>query len=176
MLAVGFEMYVKLLDEAVRELRGTGAEVEIDPLLDLRYRGFIPTSYIESERLRVEMYKRLSSVRTEEELQELREEMHDRFGSLPRELDELYIIVQLRILCRSAGVKAVRERENELVLTFEKSRVDIIGLLQKINQNRKMFLISPKDYNTLYVYRNFASNAEKYEFLKELFDYDPASP
>jgi transcription-repair coupling factor (superfamily II helicase) len=176
MLAVGFEMYVKLLDDAVRELRGADEVMAVDPVLDLRYRGFIPISYIESERLRVEMYKRLSSARTELELQDLREEMEDRFGSLPGELDELFLIVQLRILCRNAGVKVLRERENELLLTFEKSRVDIIGLLQKINQDKKLFLISPKDYNTLHVYRGFSSNVEKYEFLKELFDYDPASP
>ena len=176
MLAVGFEMYVKLLDEAVRELRGADEIVAVDPVLDLRYRGFIPTSYVESERLRVEMYKRLSSARTELDLQDLREEMQDRFGSLPGELDELFLIVKLRILCRNTGVKVLREREKELLLTFEKSRVDIIGLLQKINQDRKLFLISPKDYNTLHVYRGFASNVEKYEFLKELFDYDPASP
>jgi transcription-repair coupling factor (superfamily II helicase) len=176
MLAVGFEMYVKLLDEAVRELRGADEVVAVDPVLDLKYRGYIPTSYIESERLRVEMYKRLSGVRTEEELEDLREEMLDRFGTIPPELDELFTIVKLRVLCRSVGVKALRERENELLLTFEKSRIDIIGLLQKINQDRRMFLISPKDYNTLHVYRGFSSNAERYEFLKELFDYDPASP
>jgi len=176
MLAVGFEMYVKLLDEAIRELAGTAQEVEIDPVIDLRYRGFIPPFYIDSERLRVEMYKRLSGLRTEADLEDLREEMHDRFGSLPRELNELFTIVRLKILCRNVGVRALREKEDELLLTFEKSRVDIIGLLQKINRNKRIFHISPKDYNTLHVYRSFPSNAEKYEFMKELFDYDQASP
>jgi transcription-repair coupling factor (superfamily II helicase) len=172
MLAVGFEMYVKLLDEAIRELRGTEQEVEIDPVLDLRYRGFIPKSYIESERLRVEMYKRLSAVRSEVELEELREEMQDRFGAIPGELHELFVIVNLRTLCRNVGIKIFREKENELQLTFERSRVDIIKLIQKVSVNKKMYSISPRNHSTLYVYRAFNSNTEKYNFLKELFDYD----
>ena len=170
MLAVGFEMYVKLLDEAIRELRGTEQELEIEPVLDLRYRGFIPKTYIESERLRVEMYKRLSALRSDAELDEVREEMHDRFGAIPDELHELLVIVRLRTLCGNAGIKLLREKENELQLVFEKSRVDIIGLLQKVNENRRIFSISPRDHNILHIYRVFKNNAEKYDFLKELFD------
>ncbi len=172
MLAVGFEMYVKLLDEAIRELRGIAQEVEIDPVLDLRYRGFIPKNYIESERLRVEMYKRLNAVRSEAELEELREEMQDRFGAIPDELHELFVIVKLRELCRNAGIKIFREKDNELQLTFEQSKVDIIKLIQKVSENRKIYSISPRDHNTLHVYRAFDSNTEKYNFMKELFDYD----
>jgi len=170
MLAVGFEMYVKLLDEAIRELRGTEQAMDIDPVLDLRYKGFIPKTYIESESLRVEMYKRLSAIRSDAELDELREEMHDRFGAIPGELNELFVIVRLRTLCRNAGIKLLREKENELQLVFEKSRVDIIGLLQKINENRRIFSISPKDHNMLHIYRVFKDNAEKFDFIKELFD------
>jgi transcription-repair coupling factor (superfamily II helicase) len=172
MLAVGFEMYVKLLDEAIRELRGTDQDLPVDPVLDLRYKGFIPKHYIESEKLRVEMYKRLSAVMNENELEELHEEMRDRFGAIPEELNELFVIVRLRTLCRNVGIKLLREKENELQLVFEKSRVDIIGLLQKIHENRRIFSISPKDHNTLHVYRVFRDNAEKYDFIRELFDHD----
>jgi transcription-repair coupling factor (superfamily II helicase) len=174
-LAVGFEMYVKLLDEAIRELRGKDQEMDIDPVLDLRYRGFIPKTYIESEKLRVEMYKRLSAIRSEAELEELREEMRDRFGAVPPELNELFVIVRIRTLCRNAGIKLLREKENELQLVFEKSRVDIIGLLQKVHENRRIFSISPKDHNTLHIYRVFKDNVEKFDLLKELFEHDRSS-
>jgi transcription-repair coupling factor (superfamily II helicase) len=172
MLAVGFEMYVKLLDEAIRELRGADQDIPVDPVLDLRYRGYIPKHYIESEKLRVEMYKRLSAVMTENELEELHDEMRDRFGAVPEELNELFVIVRLRTLCRNVGIKLLREKDNELQLVFEKSRVDIIGLLQKIHENRRIFSISPKDHNTLHIYRAFSDNAEKFNFIRELFDHD----
>ncbi len=175
MLTVGFEMYVKLLDEAIRELKGEVEEAEIEPVLDLSYKAFIPKQYIESEKLRIEIYKRLAAVKSGKEFEELRSEMKDRFGKIPALVEELMNVVLLRILCRDVGIRYLRERENELQLTFEQSRVDIIGLIQKISRNRKIFSISPKDYNTLHIYRVFQNNDERYEFLKELFEYENVS-
>ncbi len=172
MLTVGFEMYVKLLDEAIRELKGEIEEAEIEPVLDLSYKAFIPKKYIESEKLRIEIYKRLAAVRSRGELEDIRSEITDRFGKIPAQLEELLKVVLLRILCRDVGIRYLRERENELQLTFEQSRVDIIGLIQKISKNRRIFSISPNDYNTLHVYRVFESSDERYEFLKELFEYE----
>ena len=173
MLTVGFEMYVKLLDEAIRELQhGQPVEVEIDPVLDIKYRGFIPGTYVESEKLRIEIYKRLAGMKREEELDEFKVELLDRFGAIPRQLQELFTVVRLRVLCRNVGIKCLREKENELQLIFEKSRVDIIKLVQKVNKNKRLFSISPKDYNTLYVYRVFQDNTAKLEFLKDFFDYE----
>ncbi|MCK4803041.1 MAG: transcription-repair coupling factor [Spirochaetes bacterium] len=173
MLTVGFEMYVKLLDEAIRELQhGQPVEVEIDPVLEIKYRGFIPGTYVESEKLRIEIYKRLAGVKREEELDEFKVELLDRFGAIPRQLQELFTVVRLRVLCRNVGIKCLREKENELQLIFEKSRVDIIKLVQKVNKNKRLFSISPKNYNTLYVYRMFQDNTAKLEFLKDFFDYE----
>ncbi len=173
MLAVGFEMYVKLLNEAIEELQHRGhVSIEIEPVMDIKYRGFIPKSYIESENLRIEIYKRLAGLRSKGELDELKEELSDRFGTLPDELIKLFSLIRLRILCKDAGISHLRERDNELELTFEKSKVDIISLIQKINENKKIFSISPKDYNTLHIYKMFEDNIDKLDFLKELFDYE----
>ena len=173
MLAVGFEMYVKLLDEAIRELKeGPEYEREIEPHIDLEYRGYIPESYIESERLRIEMYKRMAQLRNHDELLDLKEEMRDRFGPLPPEVYELFNILKLKLLCKDVGVKAIHSRDGYLQLTFEKSKVDIISLIQKIAKDRKLFRISPEDYNNLIINRSFNDNVEMYDFLRELFDYE----
>jgi transcription-repair coupling factor (superfamily II helicase) len=172
MLAVGFEMYVKLLDDAIRELKGADEIIDVDPVLDVSYRGYIPAGYVENERARIELYKRMAGLRSIAELNDLAEELVDRFGALPAEVDELLQVVRLKVLCRAAGVKHLREKQGELHLTFEKSKVDIISLIQKINQDKRTFSISPKDYNTLYIYRRFDSSREKYDFLKELFDFE----
>lgn len=173
MLTVGFEMYVKLLDEAIRELRGDSSQpVEFEPFLDVKYRGYIPKAYINSEKLRIEIYKRLSGVQNALELSELKEEMVDRFGPIPDELAELFHVVRLKNMCRDVGIKNLKEKENELLLTFEKSRVDILKLIKKINENKNILTISPRDPNTLHIYRRFRDSIEKYDFLKNLFDYE----
>jgi transcription-repair coupling factor (superfamily II helicase) len=176
MLAVGYEMYVKLFDEAINELQqGEAYRKDIEPVLDLKYRGYIPKHYMESENLRMEIYKRLAELRTENELDSLKDEIKDRFGHPPSELLELFSIVRLRILCKEVGIRSLREKDNELELGFEQSRVDIISLLQKVNANRRVFSISPADHNTLHVYRVFEDNIQKLEFLKDLFDADKSS-
>ncbi|MFW6139345.1 MAG: transcription-repair coupling factor [Spirochaetota bacterium] len=172
MLAVGYEMYVKLLDEAIAELKNEHVEKKIDPVIDVKYSGYIPKQYIPSEKLRIEFYKKLAGVRKKGELEEIREELADRFGPLPVEMHELLTVVELKNICRDVGIKQLKEMENELQLIFEKSRVDIITLIKKINQNRRIFQISPSDYSTLHVYKIFQGNRQKLEFLKELFDYN----
>jgi len=175
-LAVGFEMYVKLLDEAIRKLKeGEAYEEEIEPVIDVSYKGYIPAEYIGSEKLRIEVYKKLAAIKQRNELNELAEELIDRFGAIPPPLVNLFDIVKIKILCRDVGIKFLREKENELQLTFEKSKIDILGLIQKISTNRKIFSISPRDYNTLHVYKKIPDNSNKYEFLKELFAYDDGS-
>ena len=172
-LAVGFEMYVKLLDEAIKRLKeGEAYQEEIEPVLDLKYRGYIPENFIQSEKLRIEIYKRLASVRHQKELALLIDEIKDRFSEIPEPLENLIDVVKIRILCKDVGIRNLREKENEIQITFEKSRVNILALIQKINKNRKIFSISAKNYNTLHVYKVILDNKEKYEFLKELFDYD----
>jgi len=176
MLTVGFEMYVKLLDEAIYELQhGKPPEPVFNPIIDVRFKGFIPRSYIESETLRIEIYKRLAALESEDDLSELHEELRDRFGLIPEELLELLTIVQLRILCKQVGIRILREKENELQITFEKSTVDILRLIAKINKNRRIFSISPREKDLLHVYKVFRDNKEKYEFLKDLFDYEKIS-
>jgi transcription-repair coupling factor (superfamily II helicase) len=172
-LTVGFEMYVKLLDEAIYELQhGKPPEPVFNPVIDVRFKGFIPPSYIESETLRLEIYKRLAQLESENELDELHEELRDRFGLIPEELLELLTIVQLRILCKRVGIRVLREKENELQLTFEKSTVDILQLIAKINKNRRIYSISPREKDLLHIYKVFRDNKEKYDFLKDLFDYE----
>jgi transcription-repair coupling factor (superfamily II helicase) len=166
-------MYVKMLDQAINELRlGEAYREEIEPVLDLGYRGYIPKRYIGSEKLRVEIYKRLAGLKSEEDLAGFEEEVKDRFGPLPGELAALFEVVRLRVLCKEVGIKTVRERENELEIVFEQSRIDIISLLKKINENPRIFSISPKNRETLHIYRPFGDNREKYKYLKELFSYE----
>ncbi|HHD83223.1 MAG TPA: hypothetical protein ENK92_03865, partial [Bacteroidetes bacterium] len=172
-LAVGFEMYVKLLDEAIRKLKeGEAYQEEIEPVLDLKYRGFIPREFIQSEKLRIEIYKRLASVRSHSELNALIEEVIDRFGRIPESFENLIDVVKIRILCKEVGIRYLREKENEIQVTFEKSRINILNLIKKINEDRRIFSISPKDYNTLHIYKSIPDNRAKFEFLKELFDYE----
>ncbi len=113
--AVGFDLYVKLLSEAVEEAR-TGRPPAPPPQasVDLPVRAFIPSSYVASEALRMEAYRKLASATSPEEVEAVRGELRDRYGPLPREAENLVEVARLRTLLLKAGVREVRLFEGEL--------------------------------------------------------------
>jgi transcription-repair coupling factor (superfamily II helicase) len=105
--AVGFDTYCRLLAEAVAELKGEPLAEERDIRIDLPVRAFLPVDYLGEERLRLDLYRRISSARTDQELESLRAEAEDRFGPLPREAVTLTDVARLRIACLATGVDEV---------------------------------------------------------------------
>jgi transcription-repair coupling factor (superfamily II helicase) len=106
---VGFDLYVRLVGEAVQDFRGTGPDGKAEPELnevriELPVDAHLPHDYISSERLRLEMYKRLAEVRSDEDVDLLAEEMLDRYGEPPQEVVSLQLVARLRARARQAGI------------------------------------------------------------------------
>jgi transcription-repair coupling factor (superfamily II helicase) len=106
---VGFDLYVRLVGEAVNEFRQDGREVdEMDEIrIELPVDAHLPHDYVPSERLRLEMYKRLAEVRASGDVDLLREEMRDRYGEPPAPVDRLLQVARFRARCRQARVSEV---------------------------------------------------------------------
>jgi transcription-repair coupling factor (superfamily II helicase) len=104
---VGFDLYIQLVGEAVSEFRGQEAEPEPEVRIELPVDAHLPTDYIESERLRLEMYKRLAEVRAEADVKAVEAELHDRYGAPPQEVLNLIEVARFRLLARSAGLKEI---------------------------------------------------------------------
>jgi len=103
---VGFDLYVRLVGEAVAEFRGE-APPEREVKIELPIEAHLPHDYVPSERLRLEMYKHLASVRTLDEVSELRAELVDRYGEPSEPVDALLEVARLRVRVRSAGLAEV---------------------------------------------------------------------
>ncbi|HEY3014026.1 MAG TPA: TRCF domain-containing protein, partial [Nocardioides sp.] len=104
---VGFDLYVRLVGEAVQEFRGD-AEPELGEVrIELPVDAHLPHDYIPSERLRLEMYKRLSEVRSDEDVDLLRDEMVDRYGQVPEPVAALLQVGRFRARARAAGITEV---------------------------------------------------------------------
>lgn len=103
---VGFDLYVRLVGEAVAEFRGEG-EPEQEVKLELPIEAHLPHDYVPSERLRLEMYKRLANVRDAADIESLTAELSDRYGPLPEPVEVLLDVARLRIKVRQAGLHEV---------------------------------------------------------------------
>ena len=106
---VGFDLYVRLVGEAVAEFRQDGAGVEqpVEVKIELPIDAHLPHDYIGSERLRLEMYKRLAEVRSDDDVQLLHEELLDRYGTPPEPVTRLLAVASFRALARDAGLSEV---------------------------------------------------------------------
>jgi len=104
---VGFDLYIQLVGEAVAEYRGQETEPEPEVRIELAVDAHLPTDYIESERLRLEMYKRLAEVRAAADVKAVEAELHDRYGTPPAEVLNLIEVARFRLLARTAGLTEI---------------------------------------------------------------------
>jgi len=107
-LGLGFDLYVKLLEDAVAELKGAAAEVKPEPRLLTDWSAFLPDDYVPDEHEKLNLYRRLADTRTADELDDLTLEMLDRFGQLPPPALALFELRRLRLLAAASEVESLR--------------------------------------------------------------------
>src|SRR5438094_749241 len=117
--AVGFDLYAKLLAEAVRELKGEPASAAVEPVISVAAEGFLPDAYVPEVNQRLAFYKRLAGAVSDPEVDDLRGELVDRFGPLPEEAEQLLDIVHLRVAARRLGVEKLEAGEGVAFVTCE---------------------------------------------------------
>jgi transcription-repair coupling factor (superfamily II helicase) len=132
--AVGIEMYTKLLEETIRELKGEKVEEVIDTSMNLGIDIYIPPDYVSDENLRMTFYKRIASARDDERLGNIRLEMRDRFGALPENVENLFEFVRLKHLAQEIGVVSIVRDRPLVALKFHPQA--------KINPNKLLELVS----------------------------------
>jgi transcription-repair coupling factor (superfamily II helicase) len=118
---VGFDLYLKLLEEAVRELRGEPVEDEVDPVVTVDSAAYLPEDYVTEAAQRLALYKRLAGVRAAADVEEARRELRDRFGPLPAAAARLLDVVTLRLHAKTLRLERLEVRAGRALLTFAPS-------------------------------------------------------
>jgi transcription-repair coupling factor (superfamily II helicase) len=115
--AIGYELYIRLLGQAVDEIRSGKPSAEAAPVtLDLPLTALIPADYVADTELRLNTYRRVAGVVSERELGEVRAELEDRFGPIPEQVEHLLALISLRLRAAALGIESVIEREREIVI------------------------------------------------------------
>ena len=114
--AVGFELYCRMLADAVEELKGTTRPRASEVTIDLPIRAFVAPEYVARASRRIELYRRLAEAGSGDEIDALAEETRDRYGPLPAEVENLFWVARLRLACMEAGVREVAREKGNVVL------------------------------------------------------------
>jgi len=116
--AIGFDLYMEMLEKAVAELQGRKIEEEFDPSIRLRVNAFIPEDYIGDVTLRLSQYRRIASLKTEGAVRAFESELQDRFGTFPIEVRHLLHIMRLKILARHLFITHIQDRGGRIRILF----------------------------------------------------------
>ncbi len=116
--AIGYEFYMKLIEQSIAELKGEEWHEEINPEININIPAFLPVDYILDTDVRLNLYRRLSVLREESELTAMVEEMEDRFGLSPPEVSSLIKVMSVRLLLKKVGIGKLDVRHNGLIFTF----------------------------------------------------------
>jgi transcription-repair coupling factor (superfamily II helicase) len=166
--SVGFDMYLRLLDEAVQRLQDTNYEVENETYLELEYSGFIPDSYIDSAQEKMEVYKKIAAIQSRDELEQVYAELLDRFGPLPDVVQSLLSLAEIRIICKDLAIAALKERGGLVRIEFAKvSRVKVDRLIRLMKESAGKVKLDPKQPNVLILQTGAIGLQEKSEFIRE---------
>jgi len=170
-LAVGFEMYVKLLQEAMTGIeeaasgeRYRGEEV----FLELEYSGYIPDAYIPEPMEKMETYKQIASITAEEELEAVRARIEDRFGPLPKELESILSIAELRVICAKLAVSSLTERGDAVRIEFSNiSRVSADKVVRLIRESGRAVFLKNSAPQCLFIKTGKIGLQEKSLYLRD---------
>jgi transcription-repair coupling factor (superfamily II helicase) len=141
--AIGFDMYCQMLERAVSKLKGEESVPELRTTLSLGLDVRIPENYIPSENLRLRTYKRISSIASQEEKQDVHRELTDRFGALPATVENLLEYAVLKSMCERLRISAVERQGNRVAIRFHAETTLDPATLVKVVRSRKGIKLDP---------------------------------
>ncbi len=144
--AVGYDMFLKLLDQAVHDLKGEETIDPLEPEINAAMSSGFPEDYIESVEQRLTLYRRLSRITHISDINDMKKELSDRYGRLPREAENMLLKIMLRVYCIQAGIQRLDITPDVLTLTFsEKHRKKSLNMLNGQLKDLTSFEFIKKD-------------------------------
>lgn len=169
MEAVGYDLYCKMLNKAVLALKGEEVEEELyETSVECDIDAYIPPSYIKNEYQKLDIYKRISAIETEDEYMDMQDELLDRFGEIPRSVENLLKIAKLRALAHTAYITEVFINSQEIRLTmYQKARLDVSKIAPFVESYKGNLKLVPGEAPMFHYIDRRNKNADSLEMLKK---------
>ena len=166
---VGYDTYCKLLDEVMKEMQGVEIEEEKELQIDLPFfSSYIPEEYIENSSQKIEIYQDIALCKTEEDIQNITDEIIDRFGTMPQEVENLLEIARIKNLAKTANLLKIIQKRDGIVFLYDSNKFDM-SLVDKMvkKYNRRVKFSPGKDPYITFI---LEKKSEK-EKLKEIQEF-----
>jgi len=172
---VGYDMYCKLMKEAVEEVKNEEKDiVEVETTFDTKEEAYIPEKYITSQQVRIDMYKRIAGAQSETDIRKITEELKDRFGEVPKQIINLLHISVLKNMAQKILITGITIKDDFINIKFhQRTPIDIAELVKMANDDKNITLISGDAPGILYKlkgkYKSKLSRENAEELLKRIY-------
>ena len=169
--SVGFDLYLRLLEDAIKRLSDENYQAENEVLLELEYTGFIPDTYILNPQTKMEIYKKIAAVSTKNELDSVYTELDDRFGPIPDEVYSLLALAEIRIICKKLDIATLKERNGSVQIEFAQvSKISVEKVLRLIKESNGRVKLDVHRPNVLILQTGKIGLKEKSVFIREMLE------
>ena len=142
--AVGFEMYMKLLEETIRELKGEDLEDDVRATVNLKVDFRLDDTYVPDMNQRLMIYRRMAGARSEDEIGRIVDEVRDRYGPPPTAVLNLADFARIRVLADALGVETIDRADSTVVIKFrQKTKVDLVNVMALVQERDDLQLLPP---------------------------------
>lgn len=163
---VGYEMYCKLLDQAIRKLKGEKFDEDFETLIDLNVNAFISPTYIEDQVQKLEMYKKISLIISENDFFDVQEELEDRFGTIPKAVQNLLDISLMKSFAKNIGIVSIIQRGEKITINFKPdNNLNLKNLINIVEDNKEKL-----NFNGILTYKIPNENINFIIDLKNIFE------
>lgn len=168
--SVGYDMYCRLLAEAVNELRGMPAtEEEVEISIDINVSAYIDNDYISDENQKIDMYKKIASINDEQDVLDAEDELMDRYGEIPQPVSDLLKIAYIKSLSKACGFSSIQEKNDVVIFQYaENGNINFEGLGRLMDKYRRKLLFTASSRPYITFKTAGASRGELLEIIKIL--------
>ncbi len=169
MAAVGYDLYCKLLNEAVENMKGEKVYDDYETKIDLNIDAFIPPSYIKNEVQKINVYKQIASIETNEDYSDILDELIDRFGEPPKKVVNLITIALLKAMAHKVWITEISEVGTNIKIQFyEKAEINPAGIAELVEKYKgRLKFIIEKTPHFLYLSPRKITNIDEYKKILE---------
>ena len=167
---VGYDMYCRLLDEVVKEMKGIEVTEDIDVQIELNVSSYIPDDFISDSTQKIEIYQNIALCKNEDDISDVTDEIIDRYGPLPKEIEKLLDIARIRNMAREKNINKIIQRDDRVIFYFDEKTFDFSTVDKLINLyvNRIRFSPARNPYITFDLRDENKVTEEVKEFLKNV--------
>lgn len=168
MSAIGYDLYVKLLEETMAELKGIKIEKYEDTLIEINVDAYISTKYVRNQNHKIEIYKKIAVVKNLQDMYDIEEEIEDRFGETPQSVRNLLLISYIKALAQNIKIQNISQKEKEITIQFKDLSKVTLETISEVLSKYKFTLSFYATERPYFTYK--IKNLDQYSILKNIKD------